>query len=139
LLWELRGIGYTSAFVLTTEFFAFREFTNRGQVGALAGLTGTPFCSGTMNRDQGISKAGNPRVRTLMVELAWLWLRYQPGSNLSRWFREYVGRGGGRTKRKAIVALARKLLVALWHYVDHGVVPEGAVLKHDARAKQVAA
>lgn len=128
-LTELRGVGDTGAYVLATEFFGWREFKNRKEVGALAGLTGTPFSSGSENRDQGISKAGNPRVRTLMVELAWGWLRFQPESRTSRWFREHVGKGGSRSKRKAIVAVARKLLVELWHWVEHGVVPEGAVFK----------
>lgn len=127
---ELKGIGDVGAYTLTTEFFSWREFRNRKEVGALAGLTGTPFSSGSEQRDQGISKAGNPRVRTLMVELSWLWLRFQPDSELTRWFHHYVGKGGGsRGKRKAIVALARKLLIALWHYLEHGVVPGGARLK----------
>ncbi|MGE0710799.1 MAG: IS110 family transposase, partial [Planctomycetota bacterium] len=90
-------------------------------------------------RDQGISKAGNPRVRTLMVELAWLWLRLQPDSRSSAWFREHVGEGGSRSKRKAIVALARKLLVELWHFVERGVVPQGAVLKADREQEAAAA
>lgn len=128
---ELKGVGDIGAYVLSTEFFAWREFRNRGEVGALAGLTGTPFSSGSEARDQGISKAGNPRVRTIMVELAWCWLRFQPGSKTSRWFRDHVGKGGSRGKRKAIVAVARKLLVELWHWVEHGVVPVGALLKDD--------
>jgi transposase len=128
LLTELRGVGDTGAYVLATEFFGWRDFKNRGEVGALAGLTGTPFSSGSEHRDQGISKAGNPRVRALMVQLAWMWLRFQPDSRTSRWFHEHVGKAGSRGKRKAIVAVARKLLVELWHFVEHGVVPEGAVL-----------
>lgn len=136
---RLKGIGDTGAYVLATEFFAWREFKNRGEVGALAGLTGTPFCSGSENRDQGISKAGNPRVRALMIELAWCWLRFQPNSRTSRWYHEHIGKGGKRSKRKAIVAVARKLLVELWHFVEHGVVPVGAELKDlDRAAKQVA-
>jgi transposase len=138
-LTELRGIGDTGAYVLSTEFFAWREFNNRGEVGALAGLTGTPFSSGSENRDQGISKAGNARVRTLMVELAWCWLRFQPDSRTSRWFHEHVGKGGSRSKRKAIVAVARKLLVELWHYVEHGVVPDGAQFKPEASTARSAA
>lgn len=130
-LTELRGIGDTGAYVLATEFFGWREFKNRGEVGSLAGLTGTPFSSGSEHRDQGISKAGNPRVRALMVQLAWLWLRFQPNSRTSRWFHEHVGKAGSRGKRKAIVAVARKLLVELWHFVEHGVVPDGAVLRED--------
>ena len=128
-LTRLRGIGDTGALVLVTEFFAWREFSNRRQIASLAGLTGTPHQSGSTNTDQGISKAGNPRIRRLMVELAWLWLRWQPDSRTTRWFHEHVGKAGSRTKRKAIVAVARKLLVELWHFVEHGVIPEGAVLE----------
>lgn len=132
LLAELKGIGETGAYVLTTEFFGWRKFDNRKQVGALAGLTGTPFDSGNSDREQGISKSGNKRVRALLVQQAWGWLRWQPTSELSRWFWRHVGQGGSRNKRKAIVALARKLLIALWHFVEHGVVPDGAVLKAEA-------
>jgi transposase len=139
LLSELRGVGDIGAYVLTTEFFGWREFNNRNEVGALAGLTGTPHQSGGPAREQGISKAGNPRVRTLMVELAWLWLRWQPESRTTRWFHEHVGKAGSRGKRKAIVAVARKLLVELWHYVEHGVVPDGAQLKAEASAARSAA
>lgn len=128
----LRGIGDTSSYMLATEFFGWRQFRNRGEVGALAGLTGTPHQSGGGGRDQGISKAGNPRVRVLMVELAWLWLRFQPDSALTRWFHEHTGKGGSRGRRKAIVAVARKLLIQLWHFVEHGVIPEGAVLQEAA-------
>ena len=128
---ELRGVGDTGAYVLSLEFFAWREFKNRRQVGALAGLTGTPFQSGGMDKDQGISKAGNARVRALIVELAWCWLRFQPQSDLAKWYWAHVGKAKSRGRRKAIVALARKLLVALWHFVEHGVVPAGATLKED--------
>jgi len=140
ILSELRGIGDNGAYLLATEFFGWREFKNRGEVGALAGLTGTPYSSGSINRDQGISKAGNCWVRSMMVELAWCWLRFQPESRLSRWFVEHVGKGGSRSKRKAVVAVARKLLVLLWHYVEHGVVPDGAVLKeeHDVATRSAA-
>jgi transposase len=130
-LTALKGVGDVGAYVLATEFFGWREFSSRREVGALAGLTGTPFSSGDADRDQGISKAGNPRVRTLMVELAWGWLRHQPSSRTSRWFWEHVGKGGKRNRRKAIVAVARKLLVELWHFVEHGVIPDGARLKDD--------
>ena len=103
----------------------------------MRGLTGTPYDSGSSKRDQGISKAGNRRVRTMMVEIAWLWLRYQPNSKLSRcssctsnhWFRERFAGGGARMRRVGIVALARRLLVALWRYLEDGVLPEGAELK----------
>ncbi|RKZ06911.1 hypothetical protein DRQ32_10625 [bacterium] len=128
---QLCGVGDIGGYLLATEFFGWREFKNRGEVGALAGLTGTPFQSGDSSREQGISKAGNPRIRTLMVELAWLWLRWQPESRTTRWFHDHVGKAGSRSKRKAIVAVARKLLVEFWHFVEHDVVPEGAVLKDD--------
>lgn len=93
------------------------------------GLTGTPYSSGDSAREQGISKAGNKRMRTMLVEIAWCWLRYQPGSALARWWQERFANSGGRARRIAIVALARKLLVALWRYLEHGIVPAGAVLK----------
>ncbi|HZW80802.1 MAG TPA: IS110 family transposase [Candidatus Deferrimicrobiaceae bacterium] len=127
-LMMLRAIGPEVATVLHGEAL-HRTFDNRRQVAAYAGLTPSPWSSGTLQREQGISKAGNPRLRKTMVELAWLWLRYQPGSRLSAWFRERVGDGKGRMKRIAIVALARKLLVALWRYIDTGLVPEGCLMK----------
>jgi transposase len=107
----------------------FRLFANRRQVAAYAGLAPSPWQSGATNREQGIAKSGNPRLRHAMVELAWLWLRYQPDSALSAWFRQRVGQGRGWVRRIAIVALARKLLIALWRYTSQGVLPEGAVLK----------
>lgn len=128
LLMRLKSIGPEFATVLTNEVF-YRRFDNRRQVGAYAGLTPSLFASGAMRRDQGISKAGNRRVRKTMVELAWLWLRNQPDSALSQWFLARVGDAKGRVRRIAIVALARKLLVALWRYIETGVVPDGAVLK----------
>jgi transposase len=106
-----------------------RTFDNRKQIGSYVGLTPSPFQSGSTSRDQGISKAGNAKARTTMIELAWLWLRNQPDSRLSVWFRERVGSRKGRIRRIAIVAMARKLLIALWRYLETGVVPEGAVLK----------
>jgi len=126
---SLKGVGWQSSWVLSTEFFSWRQFKNGKQVGACAGLTPTPFDSGDSTREQGISKAGNKRIRKLMVELAWLWLRYQPHSALSQWFEQRFGSGGKRMRRIGIVALARKLLIALWRYLEHGVLPEGAVLK----------
>ncbi|MDQ3566393.1 MAG: IS110 family transposase [Pseudomonadota bacterium] len=128
-LMGLRAIGPNCAWLLVMEFFAWRGFRNRRQLGACAGLTGTPYDSGGSKRDQGISKAGNRRVRTMMVEIAWLWLRYQPSSKLSRWFRERFAGGGARMRRVGIVALARRLLVALWRYLEDGMLPEGAELK----------
>ena len=125
----LRGIGRSSAWVLVMEFFSWREFKNRRQVVGCAGLDPTPYDSGTSRREQGISKAGNKRVRWLMIELAWSWLRYQPDSALSQWFQRGFAGGGKRQRRIGIVALARRLLVALWSYVQTGALPEGAELK----------
>lgn len=125
LLLALKGIGPEFAAILWSEGL-FRTFSNRRQVAAYAGLPPTPWKSGSIDREQGVSKAGNPRLRTTMIQLAWLWLRHQPGSALSRWFRERVESNGGRLKKPMIVALARKLLVALWKYVTAGVVIEGA-------------
>jgi transposase len=128
LLARLKGIGVQIAAVLYSEGL-YRQFGNRRQVAAYAGLAPTPWRSGTIEREQGISKAGNPRLRHIMIELAWLWLRHQPDSALSRAFRERVGADSGRSRKIAIVALARKLLIALWRYVNVGEIPEGAVLK----------
>jgi transposase len=125
LLLALKGIGPEFAAILRSEGL-FRTFSNRRQVAAYVGLAPTPWKSGSIDREQGVSKAGNPGLRTTMIQLAWLWLRHQPGSALSRWFRERVERNGGRLKKPMIVALARKLLVALWKYVTSGVVIEGA-------------
>ena len=125
---RLRGIAYNSSWLFVMEFFGWREFKNRRQVGSLAGLTPTPFGSGSMDREQGIDKAGNPRIRTMAIEIAWCWLRFQPQSELSQWFQKRFGNGGKRARRIGIVALARRLLVALWRYVDQGIVPEGAIL-----------
>jgi len=128
LLVKLKGIGAEFASLLWLEAL-FRGFSNRRQVAAYAGLAPSPWQSGGTDREQGISKAGNRRLRHTMIELAWFWLRHQPGSALSRWFSARAGGGKGRLRRIAIVALARKLLIALWRYVTQGVVPEGAVLK----------
>jgi transposase len=128
LLARLGGIGNELATVLVREGL-FRSFTNRKEVAAYAGLTPMPFASGERHREQGISKAGNPLLRKAMIELAWLWLRYQPDSALARWFTERVGSVRGRIRKIAAVALARKLLVALWRYVTAGLMPEGARLK----------
>src|SRR3954447_19588142 len=128
LLMKLKGIGPEFAAVLWLEGL-FRRFANRRQLAAYAGLAPSPWQSGSVNRDQGISKSGNPRLRTTMVELAWLWLRYQPDPALSGWFRERVRLERGRIRRITIVALARKLLVALWRYTTVGELPKGAELK----------
>jgi transposase len=128
LLMRLRGIGPEFAAVLWLEGL-FRRFENRRQLAAYAGLAPSPWQSGTVKGEQGISKSGNPRLRTTAIELAWLWLRHQPETALSRWFRERVRSDRGRVRRVSIVALARKLLVALWRFVTDGVVPEGATIK----------
>ena len=128
LLAKLRGIGVDSSWLLVMEMLGWRQFNNRGEVGGSAGLGGTPYDSGSSNHEQGISKAGNPLVRTRMIELAWLWIRFQPRSELSQWFQTRFADGGSRMRRVGIVAVARKLLIALWHLVEHGVVPKGAVI-----------
>ncbi len=126
---RLAGIGANGASRLTVEFFAWRRLRNGREVGALAGLTPTPYESGTMRRDQGISKAGNAHVRTMAIELAWCWLRFQRRSALAQWFDRRFGRGSKRQRRIGIVALARRLLIALWRFLETGELPEGAVLK----------
>jgi transposase len=128
-LMQLCGIGLIGAWVLAAELFGWRRFRNRREVGAVLGLTPTPYSSGRCEREQGISKAGNRRARAMLVELAWLWLRYQPDSALARWFQTRFGGGGKRMRRIGIVALARRLAVALWRYTARGIVPEGAKLK----------
>jgi len=125
---QLGGIGTELASVLVREAL-YRPFANRKEVAAYAGLTPNPYASGNRHRDQGISKTGNPLLRKAMIELAWLWLRYQPDSELARWFAERVGTVRGRIRKITAVALARKLLVALWRYLTTGLVPEGARLK----------
>lgn len=128
-LMRLKAIGMQSSWLLSEECFGWRTFSNRKKLGSFAGLTGTPFDSGETLREQGISKAGSRRVRTGMIELAWGWVRWQPDSVLTKWFIDkYVRSGTKRSRRKGIVALARKLLIALWKYVEQDVVPEGAVL-----------
>lgn len=131
----LHGIGDVGATALSREFFAWRRFKNRREVGAAAGLTGCPYDSGDSRVEQGISKAGSRRIRTLAVELAWGWLRYQPQSALSQWFQERFAKGGKRMRRIGIVAVARKLLVALWKFLEWGMLPEGAVLSDPAQAR----
>lgn len=122
----LRGIGVNSAWLFVMEFFGWRRIRNRKQLGALAGLTPTPYQSGDSDREQGISKAGNRRLRTMAVEIAWCWLRYQPASALSGWYEKRFAKGSSRQRRIGIVALARKLLVALWRFLETGEVPAGA-------------
>ncbi len=125
----LRGIGPVTSWTLTMEFFGWRQFRNKKQVGALAGLVGTPFHSGTLEHEQGISKMGNPQVRALAIEMAWMWIRLQPNSKQSRWFQERYAGGNKRMRKIGIVAVARRLLIELWRYLEEGIVPEGATLK----------
>jgi transposase len=128
-LQQLRAVGPTSGWVLASELFAWRTFNNGRQLGALVGLCPTPYQSGTLTRELGISKAGNPHVRAVAVELAWQWTRHQPNSALTLWFHRHSGGRRGVQRHKSIVALARKLLIALWKYVEFDELPEGAVLK----------
>ncbi|HJX83400.1 MAG TPA: IS110 family transposase [Candidatus Angelobacter sp.] len=125
-LLRLRGIGANSAWMYVMEFFGWRRIRNRKQLAALAGLTPTPYQSGDRDREQGISKAGNRRLRTMAVEIAWCWLQYQPGGALSQWYQKRFAKGSSRQRRIGIVALARKLLVALWRFLETGEVPAGA-------------
>jgi transposase len=124
----LRGIGLNSSWLYVHEFFTWRKFQNRRQVGSLSGLAPTPYSSGDSDHEQGISKAGNKRMRWMAVEIAWGWLHFQPNSELTRWFYARFGRGSSRQRRIGIVALARKLLVQLWKYLQTGVPPAGAEL-----------
>jgi transposase len=128
-LMQLRALGPTSSWVFVMELFGWRQFANRRQVGAAVGLTPTPYQSGDSNHDQGISRSGNRRVRALAVEIAWCWLRFQPNSRLSRWYKKRFARGSKRMRRIGIVALARRLVIDLWRYLERGIVPEGARLK----------
>jgi transposase len=125
----LKAVGVRGAWILVAELFAWRGIKNGKELGALVGLVPVPYNSGRSERDQGISKAGNKHVRGLIVELAWLWLRWQPGSALSQWYERRFAAGNKRARKIGIVALARKLLIALWRYVDHGELPAGAVEK----------
>jgi transposase len=126
---HLKGVGINSAWLHTMEFFGWRQFRNGKEIGSLAGLTPTPHQSGKLRHELGIDKAGNRRVRWMAIEGAWAWLRFQPESELSRWYEERFAHGGPRMRKLGIVALARKLLIALWRYLETGVLPEGAELK----------
>jgi transposase len=125
---QLKGVGEVSSWMLIMEWFSWRKFNNRKEIGAAAGLVGTPYSSGDSEKELGITKAGNHRIRALMIELSWLWLRYQPQSELSQWFSKRFDHGA-RLRKVGIVALARKLLIALWRYVETGELPKGAALK----------
>ena len=128
-LLELRGLGEASAWLFVMEMFAWRQFTNRRQIGAVTGLAPTPYQSGTLDREQGISKAGNRTVRTIAVQIAWIWVRYQRDSAFTQWYLARFGNGGPRARKIGIVALARRLLIDLWRYLDAGVVPAGAAFR----------
>ena len=128
-LTTLRGIGLNSGGVFVLEFFAWRDFQTPKQIGALAGLTPTPYQSGESSRELGIAKAGNGSMRTMAVEIAWGWVRFQPTSRLTQWYHTRCGQGSVRLRKIGIVALARKLLIALWRFLDTGVLPAGAILK----------
>jgi transposase len=130
-LMKLRALGPNSAWLFVMEFFSWREFRNRREVGALAGLTPTPYQSGEESREQGISKAGNHWVRGMAIEIAWCWLRYQPVSELTQWFDRKFGHSK-RSRKIGIVALARRLMIALWRYLEMGEIPAGAQFKPEA-------
>jgi transposase len=134
-LFSLKGVGINTAWLISMEFFSWRNFKNGKQVGSLAGLTPTPKDSGKRFREQGIGKDGSRHIRGSVIELAWAWVRFQPDSQLAQWFEQRFGRGSTRIRKIGIVAVARKLLVALWRFVETGVVPEGAVLKTDLRLR----
>ena len=131
---QLRAIGTTSSWMFVKEFFGWREFENRRQVAGALGLTPMPYQSGDSNREQGISRSGNRRMRAMAVEIAWAWLRFQPDSKLSQWYQTRFGGGGKRMRRIGIVALARRLMIDLWRYLEEGLVPEGARFKAAAVA-----
>jgi len=134
-LYSLKAVGINTAWVCVTELFGWREFHNRKQVGSMTGLTPTPFDSGKTNREQGIGKDGSRWIRGAAIEFAWGWLRFQPESELSKWYERRFGHGSKRLRKIGIVALARKLMIALWRYLETGVIPEGALLKTDLRLR----
>lgn len=128
-LLELRGIGANAAWLFVMELFAWRGFHNRREVGGITGLVGTPYQSGLLDHEQGISKAGNRRVRAMAIQIAWGWLAYQPQSALTQWYNRRFAHGGPRARKIGIVAVARRVVIDLWRYLDAGVIPEGAVFK----------
>jgi transposase len=132
-LLTLKGIGVNSAWVFVMEFFGWRAFRSGKEVGALSGLTPTPHASGTITYELGIAKAGNRHIRALAIEIAWGWLRFQPESALAQWYQARFGQGSSRMRRIGIVALARKLLIALWRFLETGALPAGAALKTTVR------
>jgi transposase len=131
-LQQLMGIGMGSSWIFVMELFGWRQFQNRRQVAGSVGLTPTPYDSGESRREQGISRAGNRRIRKLVIEIAWAWLRFQPQSKLSQWYEQRFAKAGPRMRRIGIVAMARRLVIDLWRWVEFGVVPEGAHMKATA-------
>jgi len=134
-LYTLKAVGINTAWAYGTEFFGWRDFRNGKQVGSMAGLTPTPFSSGKGDREQGIGKDGSRWIRGAAIEFAWGWLRFQPQSELSQWYQRRFGHGSTRLRKLGIVALARKLLIALWRFLETGVIPEGALLKTERRLR----
>jgi len=128
-LQQLNGIGMRSSWTFVMEFFGWRKFNNRREVAGALGMTPTPYQSGESDREQGISRSGNWRVRAMAIEIAWCWLRFQPNSELSRWYRKRFASGGARMRKIGIVAMARRLMIDLWRYLEQGTVPVGARLK----------
>jgi len=128
-LQQLIGLGLGSSWIFVMELFGWRTFRNRREVAGAVGLTPTPYNSGDSVREQGISRAGNRRVRKLSIEIAWCWLRLQPNSHLSQWYKQRFGGGGARMRRIGIVAMARRLVIELWRYLESGTAPQGAVLR----------
>lgn len=135
-LLQLRGIGPNAAWLYVMEFFAWRQFRNRREIGGSLGLVGTPYRSGGVMRDQGISRAGNRRVRAMAVQIAWCWLTYQRDSALTQWYLQRFAKGGPPARKIGIVAVARRLMIDLWRYVETGVIPTGATLKPTAAGPQ---
>jgi transposase len=124
---QIKGVGAHSSWILVIDFF-WRKFNNRREVGAAAGLTPTPFASGNLNREQGISKAGSARIRKVMVQLSWRWLRFQPQSDLAKWFEKNFAHGSRRIRKVGIIAVARKLLIMFWNFLEKGILPENTIL-----------
>jgi transposase len=131
-LQQLLGIGMGSSWIFVMELFGWRQFRNRRELAAAVGLTPTPYNSGDSAREQGISRSGNRRIRKLLIEIAWAWLRFQANSKWSRWYNERFAKAGKRMRRIGIVALARHLVIDLWRYLESGILPEGASLKVSA-------
>ena len=139
LLQQLCGLAMTSSWIFVMELFGWRQFSNRRQLAGALGLAPMPYQIGDSSREQGISRGGNGRVRAMAIEIAWSWLRYQPRSALSQWYQQRFGSGGKRLRRIGIVAMARRLMIDLWRYIEHGIVPPGAVLKKATAAETLVA